>query len=215
MDDKKEAVAMTPLSDHKFLITEKVTTIYEVQKRTEKFTTSEEAIKGTDEINKQTENITATKDVDKGTEKLEDMKEAVVKIRGKDSDKFEGHYKGSTGWFNLNSEFFLKKYFYNLTRLLNNLSEKDIKVQDTEPYKQFFLPFDFTKLDLHNIKDPVKHRASSSDKGGKSKEIFVTPTCDKITSTEESNNTQQLTNGPNLITKLEAPSPELIVVDKL
>ena len=32
-----------------------------------------------------------TKDVDKGTEKLEDMIEAVVTIRRKDSDKFEGH----------------------------------------------------------------------------------------------------------------------------
>ena len=30
---------------------------------------------------------------DKGTEKLEDMKEAVVKIRRKDSDKFVGQSK--------------------------------------------------------------------------------------------------------------------------
>ena len=33
------------------------------------------------------------------------MKEAVVTIRRKDSDKFEGQSKGSTGWFNLDHEF--------------------------------------------------------------------------------------------------------------
>ena len=35
------------------------------------------------------------------------MKEAVVTIRRKHSDKFEGQYKGSTGWFNVDREFFL------------------------------------------------------------------------------------------------------------
>ena len=29
------------------------------------------------------------------------MKEAMVTIRGKNSEKFEGQYKGSTGWFNI------------------------------------------------------------------------------------------------------------------
>ena len=33
------------------------------------------------------------------------MKEALVTIRRKDSDKFEGQYKLSTGWFNLDHEF--------------------------------------------------------------------------------------------------------------
>ena len=51
-------------------------------------------------------------EVDKGTEKLENMKEAVVKIRSKDSDKFEGQSKGSIGWFNLDCEFFFNKHFY-------------------------------------------------------------------------------------------------------
>ena len=32
------------------------------------------------------------------------MKEAVVKIRNKDLDNFEGQSKGSTGWFNLDHE---------------------------------------------------------------------------------------------------------------
>ena len=49
--------------------------------------------------------ITTNEEVDKGTEKLEYMREAVVTIRRKDSDKFEGHSKGSTGWFNIDHEF--------------------------------------------------------------------------------------------------------------
>ena len=43
---------------------------------------------------------------------MEDIKEAVVTIRRKDSDKFEGHSKGSTGWFNLDHELKKKKVFY-------------------------------------------------------------------------------------------------------
>ena len=42
---------------------------------------------------------------------MEDMKEAVVTIRRKDSDNFEGQYKGSTGCFNLDREF-LRRNFY-------------------------------------------------------------------------------------------------------
>ena len=36
-----------------------------------------------------------------------------------------------------------------------------------EPYKNVFAPSDYTKLNLNNINDPVKNRASSSYKGGK------------------------------------------------
>ena len=36
-------------------------------------------------------------EVDKGSKKLEDTKEAVATIHSKDSDKFEGQSKGSTG----------------------------------------------------------------------------------------------------------------------
>ena len=39
--------------------------------------------------------------VDKDTNVLDNNKAAVVTISSKDSDKFEGHSKGSTGWFNL------------------------------------------------------------------------------------------------------------------
>ena len=59
-----------------------------------------------------------TKDADKGTDELEYMKEAVVTICRKDLDKFEDQSKGSTRWFNIDSElkkstidpeFYLKK----------------------------------------------------------------------------------------------------------
>ena len=83
LDDKKEVVVTTPLSERKLLTTEKVTKSDEVHKRTENFTTSEEVLEGTDEFHKHTENITTNKYVDKGTEKLEDIKQAVVKIRRK------------------------------------------------------------------------------------------------------------------------------------
>ena len=104
--DKKEAVVTKPLSEKKLLTTEIFTTSDEVHKLTENFTTSERVVKGTDEVHKHTENITTNEDVDKGTEKLEDMKEAVVIIHRKDSYQFEGNSEGSTGWFNLDSEFF-------------------------------------------------------------------------------------------------------------
>ena len=56
------------------------------------------------------EKKSSTKDVDKGSNELEDMKKAVVTIRGKGLDKFEGRSKGSTGWFKIDSGV-LKKYF--------------------------------------------------------------------------------------------------------
>ena len=40
LDDKKEAVVTTPLSENKSLATAKLTTSYEVHKLTENFTTS-------------------------------------------------------------------------------------------------------------------------------------------------------------------------------
>ena len=43
------------------------------------------------------------------------------------------------------------------------LYEKDIEGQDMEPYKTFFVPFDFNKLNLNNINDPVKIRSPSRD----------------------------------------------------
>ena len=108
LDNKKEAVVTTSLSENKLLKTEKVTTSDDVHKRTEKITTSEE--------------------VDKGYENFEDMKEAVVMIRRKDSDKFEGQSKGSTGCFNLDHDLkkikfstlepeFYKKYMKSILKV--------------------------------------------------------------------------------------------------
>ena len=74
---------------------------------------------------------------------------------------------------------------------------------------------DSTQLDLNDINYPVKNRASSSDKGGKTKEKVVAPICGEIKLPKESIKTQNLTNGINLITPLEAPAPEVIAVDKL
>ena len=105
LDDKKEAVVTTPLSEKKLLTIEKVTKNDEVHKRTEDITASEEVVKGTDEVQNCTEQITTKEEVDKGTERLEYMKEAVVTIRRKDSDKYEGQSKRYTGWFNLDHEF--------------------------------------------------------------------------------------------------------------
>ena len=93
LDDKEEAVVTATLSEKKLLTTEKVTKGDKVHKRNEKITTSEEVVKGTDEIHKSTENITTNEEVGKGTKQLEDMKEAVVKFRKKDSDRFEVQYK--------------------------------------------------------------------------------------------------------------------------
>ena len=84
------------------------------------------------------------------------MKEAVVIIRRKDSNKFEGQSKGSTDWFNLDHEF-LKGNFYTFEPYLyKQLHEKDIGGLDMEPYKTFSVPFDSTKLNLLNTNDPVK-----------------------------------------------------------
>ena len=48
----------------------------------------------------------STKDVDKGTDELADMKQAVVIIRKKCLDQFEGQSKESTGWLKLDSDIF-------------------------------------------------------------------------------------------------------------
>ena len=103
LDDKKDTVVTTPLSEMKLLTTENFTTSDEVRKRTEKFRASEEVVKYTDEAHKRTQNITTNEDDDKGTEKLGYMKWTVVTIRRKDSDKFEFQSKGSTGWINLDN----------------------------------------------------------------------------------------------------------------
>ena len=95
-----------------------------------------------------TEKVTTSDEVGKGTKKLNDMKEAVVTIRRKDLDKFEGQYKGSTGWFNIDHEFLRKKFSTLEPDFYDFYYENDIEGQYMEPYKTFVLPFDSTKLNL-------------------------------------------------------------------
>ena len=95
------------------------------------------------------------------------MKEAVVTIRRKYSDQFEGQSKGYTLQLNLDCKFFKGKFSTLEPDLIHNyekLYENDIEDLDMEPYKTFFVPFDSTKLNLFNTNDPVKNKASSSDK---------------------------------------------------
>ena len=53
-----------------------------------------------------TEKKYSTKYVEKGTNELADTKQAVVIIRRKGLDKFEGKSKVYKGWFKLDSGFF-------------------------------------------------------------------------------------------------------------
>ena len=129
------------------------------------------------------------------------MKEAVVTIRRKDSDKFEGQSKGIIGWFNIDHGFFRRQFSTLEPDFYLKIQENDIEGQDMEPYRKFILPFDYTNLNLININYPVKNRVPSIDKGKKTKEIFVAPICGNITLPTESINIKKVTNGPNLITK--------------
>ena len=104
LDDNKEAVVTTPLLENKLLTTEKVITSHEVHKHTENIKAIEDVDKDTDEAQKRTQNITTIEYVDKDTEKFEYMKNSVVTILRKDSDKFEGQYKVSTVWFNIDHD---------------------------------------------------------------------------------------------------------------
>ena len=54
--------------------------------------------------------VTTCEEVKKGTKKLDDMKEVVVTIHREDLDNFEGKYKGSTGWFNLDHKRLKRKH---------------------------------------------------------------------------------------------------------
>ena len=94
------------------------------------------------------EKVTTSEEVDKGTKNQDDTKEAVVTIRRKDLDNFEGQSKGST-------EFLERKFSTLEPDLYRKLYEKDIEGQYMEPYKTFVLPFDTTKLNLFMRNDSV------------------------------------------------------------
>ena len=86
------------------------------------------------------------------------MKQAVVTMCRKDSDKFQSQYKGSIGWFNLDHNF-LRRNFYTLEPdFYDKQYEKDIEDVDMEPYKTFLVPFYYTKLNLFIRNDPVKNK---------------------------------------------------------
>ena len=113
LDDKKETVVTTPFLGKKLFTTEKVTISKEVHKLSKHSGDKKEVVVMTPLSNKKsltTEKVTTSEEFDKGTRKLDYMKETVVTIRRKDSYKFEGQSKVSTGWFNLDHEFL--KVFY-------------------------------------------------------------------------------------------------------
>ena len=84
---------------------------------------------------------------------MEGIKNPVVTIRRKGLDKFEGQSKGYTGWFKLNSElnFFLQLIQNSIKRF-----EKYIEGQDTELYKNVFLPFDKEFIKTQNVTNAPK-----------------------------------------------------------
>ena len=102
---------------------------------------------------------------------MEDTKESVVTIRNKYSNKFEGQFKGSTGRVNIDQELKKENYLHLNQTSIFFYYEKDIEVQDMEPYNTFFVLFDYTKLNLNNINNPVKtehHQLTSKKIKGES-----------------------------------------------
>ena len=95
------------------MITEKVKTSEWVHKLTENLDDKKKVT--TPFSNKTlltTDKVTTSEEVDKGTKKLDDMKGSVVAIYKKYSDNFEGQSKGSTGWFNLDHDFFSESFLH-------------------------------------------------------------------------------------------------------
>ena len=99
-----------------------------------------------------------------------------------------------------------------------------------EPYKTFVVPLNSTKLNRFMRNDSVtlnkeknitsddeqarKDSESSSDKGEKAKEKYVSPISENNTLPKEYIKTQKVTNAPNLISQSEPPSPKEIMVEK-
>ena len=75
------------------------------------------------------ENVTTSEEVEKGTKKLDDMKEAVVTIRRKYLDNFEGQSKGSTGWFNIDNVSLKIKFSTLEPNIYKKLYERILKVK--------------------------------------------------------------------------------------
>ena len=58
------------------------------------------------------EKVTPSEEVEKVNKMLDYIKEPVVNIRINDLDNFQGKSTGSTGWFNLDHDWFLKKFLH-------------------------------------------------------------------------------------------------------
>ena len=72
----------------------------------------------------------STNDFDKGTDELADIKQAVVTIIRKGSDKFEVKSKGSTGWFKLNSDFLKQHFLQFIQNSINNCFKIIFKIKE-------------------------------------------------------------------------------------
>ena len=92
----------------------------------------------------------------------------MVTICRKDSDKFEGQSKESTGQFNLDNEF-LKRNFYTLEPdFYKRIYEKDIEGLDMGHYKTFLVSFYYTKLNFlfATIQLKIKKQIASDEEEG-------------------------------------------------
>ena len=65
------------------------------------------------------------------------MKEAVVTIRRKDSDNFESQSKGSTGWFNPDSDCFKENFLQLNQTYINAFIKRILKVKTWNRIKRF------------------------------------------------------------------------------
>ena len=96
-----------------------------MMKLSEKKESTQDVDKGTDELEAMTlmEKKYSTNDFDKGTDELADTKQTAVKIRRKCIYQFEGQYKGSKGWFKLDSGVlkpYLLQFIQNSINTLKN-----------------------------------------------------------------------------------------------
>ena len=99
------------------------------------------------------------------------MKEAVVTIRKKYSDKFEGQSKGSTVWFNIDHEFLRKIYLHLNQTPIKKIMKRILMVKKWNPIKQFFVPFEkeYTKKKCNQctkLDYSIRSNSTRSNSGG-------------------------------------------------
>ena len=107
---------MMPLSKKQLSTTEKITTSEEVNNGTRNLDDTKEEVVTTQLLQKKiltNEGVPKREEDGRCTKYLHDMKEAVVTTHGNYLYNFEGRSKVSTGWFNLDHDFFKERVFYN------------------------------------------------------------------------------------------------------